>query len=380
MFTKYCKAPPPPFRRFNVNSPGSYRWCPTGLLVLSLCLFLIGCAGTQSVQTESGASPVNEHWPEVVQNDAYRQLAIESAQEYRAKGLGFRQYLSENDYDPFGDYLNWGENKLGQYHEGENRVFDENGIYMVKYNNGSDEFNYNATTVAQQALSYYGGYLKGMVTKESFLAITAFLLELEEENGSFPNGYDYRYYVDPENYYKAGWTDAMTIGNVLSAFTRAYRLTNDSKYVDGAVRAIAFLNVPIEEGGPYTTLAALDPSLEGYTILEEYPCDPPTYTLNGYMYTLIGLYDWSQTGAEGSDRAKELFNDGIRTLEKILPYYDIGGFTCYDLAHITWNRETPHVSLGYHRVHVAFCKIFYDITGIDTFNHYYTLWASYVAA
>ncbi len=127
-------------------------------------------------------------------------------------------------------------------------------------------------------------------------------------------------------------------------------------------------------------MAALDPSLDGYTILEEYPCTPPTYTLNGYMFTLIGLYDWSQTGAEGADRAKELFDEGIRTLEKILPYYDLDGFTCYDLSHITWGREEPHISAPYHRVHVAFCKIFYDVTGIETFNDYYLLWASYVAA
>lgn len=378
MFTKFITTPPPLFVVFDGIFPKLIRRVLAVTLALSLCAPLIGCAGAAPVQAQDAAA--NEHWPEVIQSDAYRQLALKGVQKYWDKKLSFRQYLPENGYDPFGDFMNWGT-KLSQYHESENRKFDENGVYMIRYNNGSDQFVYNPTTVAQQALGHYGAYLRGTSTQEAFLNIASFLLELQAENGSFPNNFDFRYYVDPEKYYKSGWTDAMGPGNVLSAFARAYHLTGDEKYADGAARTIAFLDIPIEEGGAKTTMAALDPSLDGYTILEEYPADPPSYTLNGYMYTLIGLYDWSQTGAKGADRAKELFDEGIKTLEKILPYYDIGGFTCYDLSHITWNRvETPHVSPSYHRIHVAFCHIFYEITGIETFNYYYMLWASYVAA
>lgn len=366
MFTKSSVPPPPPF--------GSYCKIHLYLAIWLLSLaFLTGCAGSVFRHT-------NENWPEVVHNDAYHQLALESAENTRSggKAYDFQQFLSEEGYDPFGDYMNWGENKLNQYRETETLTFDENGVVMVKCKDGL--FHYNPVTAAQQALSNYGAYLRGQDTKELFLKIADFLLDMEEENGSFPYPFDYSYYIDSERYYKAGWTSAMATGNILSVFARSYHLTNDPKYVEGAVRAITFLNVPIEEGGTKASLAALDPSLERYTILEEYPCNPPTYTLNGNMFTLIGLYDWSQTGAEGSERAKELFDDGIRTLEKILPYYDIGGFTCYDLAHITWNRELPHVNISYHFVHVAFCKIFYDITGIETFNNFYTLWASYIVA
>lgn len=127
-----------------------------------------------------------------------------------------------------------------------------------------------------------------------------------------------------------------------------------------------------------TTLADLDESLDAYTILEEYPTEPATYTLNGYMFTLLGLYDWSCVETDTSAIAKEMFEKGIITLEKILPYYDVGGFTAYDLAHLTVENRKPHISPAYHRYHVAFCKIFYDITGNDTFNEYYLLWKSYV--
>jgi len=333
-------------------------------LAVLLCLpLLCGCT----------AAAAAEHWPEV---SSYPQLAASSVQEYWNANYAFRPNLSDGGYDPFGDFMNWGVTDRGSYWERETTTFDENGVYMVKY---GDEFCYNPVSIAQQALTQYGIYLRGEATQESFLNLASFLTEMQAEDGSFPYNFDFTYYVAPEKYFKSGWTSAMASGNVLSALARAYHLTGDSKYAACAERAISFLDVPIEEGGTKTTLAALDPSLSGYTILEEYPTDPPTYTLNGYMFTLAGLYDWSQTGAKGSERAKELFDEGVRTLEKILPYYDIGGFTCYDLSHITWKREAPHIGIGYHRVHVAFCKIFYDITGIETFEHYYTLWASYVA-
>ena len=372
MFNKSINAPPPPHGNY-VHKYAQLR----RLLAMMLCLMLLaGCSGRAASQKEADSAAASEHWPEVIRSEAYRQLALEKAQEYRDKNYSFRMFLSDGPYDPFGDFQNYGQGP-NVYRETDRGTFDENGIYIAKY---GDSFEYNPVTIAQQGLTLHGCYLYGSCGPEEFLRNADFLIGMMAENGSFPYLFDYPYYVDRENYYKSGWNSAMATGNVLSLFARAYHVTNDEKYSAAAVQAISFLDVPIEEGGTKTTLAALDPSLDGYTILEEYPCTPPTYTLNGYMFTLIGLYDWSQTGAEGADRAKELFDEGIRTLEKILPYYDLGGFTCYDLSHITWGREEPHISAPYHRVHVAFCKIFYDVTGIETFNDYYLLWASYVAA
>lgn len=43
---------------------------------------------------------------------------------------------------------------------------------------------------------------------------------------------------------------------------------------------------------------------------EEYPTVPGTYVLNGFMYALIGLYDFSQTPSALAPKAKKLFNEG----------------------------------------------------------------------
>lgn len=127
-----------------------------------------------------------------------------------------------------------------------------------------------------------------------------------------------------------------------------------------------------------TTLSDLDPTLDKYIIYEEYPTVPNSYTLNGFMYTLIGLYDWSCVESPSKVKAEEMFKKGCDTLEVILPYFDTGWFTAYDLTHITMLRRKPHIVAGYHCEHVAFCKIFYDITGIEQFNTYYQRWKKYV--
>src|SRR5690606_23362682 len=94
-----------------------------------------------------------------------------------------------------------------------------------------------------------------------------------------------------------------------------------------------------------------------YIFFLEYQTEPDVYTLNGFMFTLLGLYDW--TTLTNSKLARSLFEEGIRTLEKILPYYDLGTITSYDLSYITHVRPDfvvpiePHVVPRYHAVHIS---------------------------
>ena len=48
---------------------------------------------------------------------------------------------------------------------------------------------------------------------------------------------------------------------------------------------------------------------------EEYPTTKGNYTLNGFMFTLVGLYDYYKV--TGNELAKELYDDGIETLKEI---------------------------------------------------------------
>ena len=253
---------------------------------------------------------IEEHWPEVP--GPYRELAEKSRKEYLEKGYRFEYYLPEASYNPFGDYMNWGT--LKNY---EKVPQDISGIVLVNYNG---ILRYNPCTIAQQALSLYGKYLKQECSKWGFLHVANFVIDMMEDDGSLRYYFDFPYYCMPEQYFKTGWVSGMDTGHVLSICARAYNLTGYERYEVAAEKALDFLKIPISQDGVRTTLSDLDPSLQSYSILEEYPTSPATYTLNGYMYTLLGLYDWSSVNSPSAATALEMFSDGIRTLEK---YYHI---------------------------------------------------------
>lgn len=341
-----------------------------GLMYLIL-LLQGGCSVDTDVAgvTDSLDSTLSndEHWPEITGD--YEELVKQSVTKYHDLNYDYSRMLPEGKWNPYGDFLNW-----GVYSNFDNIPKDPDGIVT----SGSEIERYNPVTIAQYALALYGQYLHGDVSKWAFLHQADFLLSMIERDGSIRYYFDYPYYCMSDKYFKSGWTSAMASGHVLSVCARAYHLTKDEEYCDVAEKVLAFLTVPVEEDGVMATLECLDPSLKNYVIFEEYPTEPATYTLNGYMFTLIGIYEWSCVETKSQDTAKELFEKGINTLVKILPYYDIGGFTAYDLSHITLGRDTPHIGVAYHRVHTVFCKIFYDITDIEVFNEYYLKWASYV--
>jgi heparosan-N-sulfate-glucuronate 5-epimerase len=87
---------------------------------------------------------------------------------------------------------------------------------------------------------------------------------------------------------------------------------------------------------------------------EEYVTVKNNYTLNGFNYTLLRLYDWGYTpGLEthGAAKAAKIFHKGQDSVKKLLKKYDIGGFTSYDLSHLKMKQD-PHVVVPCHAVHI----------------------------
>lgn len=69
---------------------------------------------------------------------------------------------------------------------------------------------------------------------------------------------------------------------------------------------------------------------------EEYPTTPPSFVLNGFIYSLLGLYDLNSTAPSNIGReAGQLFNQGMLSLKKMLLLYDTGSGTSYDLRHLS---------------------------------------------
>lgn len=315
-----------------------------------------------------------ENWPEIKQDDSFNQFVEKSVKLYQKMNYDSSKYLEDYKFD--GDYLTYGINK--NFKEGDNLIFDEKGIPKVKYN---DEFSYNPVTISQFALSEYGKIYKGLTNDDSrFINAIETLLDLQDDGGAFRYNFKYKYYLSGETY-KEGWVSGMAQGQAISALVRAYIHTKEEKYFQAAEKAFQFLVLPKEEGGTYTTLADFDSSLEDYIFFEEYISTPNGYTLNGYMFTLLGIYDlWQLSELEKSKNRnlyKKYFRKGMKSLEKLLPYYDIGGFSAYDLGHYTYEKE-PHVSARYHLVHIYLLHALYTVTENKTLKHYEELWTSYV--
>ena len=97
---------------------------------------------------------------------------------------------------------------------------------------------------------------------------------------------------------KAPWYSALAQGQGLSLRVRAHKETNDPTYLDTGRRAFEAFLLPVDKGGVTWEWPA------GDIWFEEYLLDPPTHILNGFIWALWGVYDYSlATGRSQSYRA-----------------------------------------------------------------------------
>lgn len=220
------------------------------------------------------------------------------------------------------------------------------------------------------ALSQYGlmeyGYFRSTRDKlhqTHCLAAADKLLETQDSLGGWRYRETFRH-PSVACTLRDGWYSAMAQGQAVSLLARAYSLCGKAAYRQAAHRALAPLERPVSEGG-------LLAELGGMPFYEEYPTAPPTYTLNGFMFCLLGLYDgW----AVFEDAAAEtLFRRGLDTLNKVLPLYD-GTVSCYDLSHLTAAPRKRDVSRKYHIIHVELLQALNSVARSGTFDFYIQKW------
>jgi hypothetical protein len=99
------------------------------------------------------------------------------------------------------------------------------------------------------------------------------------------------------------------------------------------------------------------------------------------MFAVQGLYDWYFLA--NSVEAKVLFDGALQTLIHILPYYDLGTFSAYDLAYITvpnnidGTKRLPHTNPAYHAVHIEQLWALYFLTKQDFLKETADRWEFY---
>jgi len=143
---------------------------------------------------------------------------------------------------------------------------------------------------------------------------------------------------------------------------RAYQLTQNDRYREVAEKALIPFKIPFEDGG-VTAFTDWGP------FYEEYTSSVPILVLNGMIFSLCGIYDFVRVFPD-HEPAKYIFNEGIKTLTKILPEYDINFWSKYNLCHAEWYPEIDPATIAYQRLHVTQLNALYKMTGEEIFKQY----------
>jgi len=160
------------------------------------------------------------------------------------------------------------------------------------------------------------------------------------------------------------WYSSMAQGKALPLLIYAYQLTGLEKYRDTANGILNSFFVDVSDGGiTYKT----NDSGWWYELYAKNESKQPK-VLNGMLWTLVALDEYHRV--TNDNKSKFLFDQGIRSLQKNLPSFDVNGFSYYDIL------KTPN-KLEYHIIHINLLNELYAITGIDSFKFYADKWSNY---
>jgi len=245
------------------------------------------------------------------------------------------------------------------------KLFDAEGIPLVDYTLWGQGIQYYPITIAQYALAQYHAYLdSGDITfRDKFLLQANWLARRAEQKGNFSvweSKFDWTIYACTNP-----WVSAMAQGHGLSVLSRAYVLTGNTTYLDVAETAIRSFEVEMNSSGVRYT------DLDGVWY-EEYADDgaPSSKVLNGFMFALFGLYEYSFL--TNNSKGYALFWEGTHTLSVNLYRYDSGSWSYYDLY------DYILVPLYYHKLHIEQLKTMYELTSLEIFLYYSDKFQSYI--
>ena len=228
-------------------------------------------------------------------------------------------------------------------------VFDEQGVALKKYRAQGPQ--YNPLFVAWWGLYNCEQYMRGRRDEalKNFLAQVQWLKEHAEQRSDDAVVWPcYFYWQEGRCRLESGWISAMYQGVVISTLIRAYRLTGDKELLVLSKQGSRVFEKSIEDGGVRS-------SEKGHVLYEEYPQFPLARVLDGFLFSLLGLYDlFIQTGDK---ETFQLFSDGIQGAIHNLDswnyrdkwsWYGTHGYLC-----------PPH----YHKVNYLLLRILGNLTG-----------------
>ena len=158
---------------------------------------------------------------------------------------------------------------------------------------------------------------------------------------------------------RAPWICAMAQGLAISALVRGNRITGQESLLEIAHAATRVFEKNVEEGGVRTFE-------DGHTLYEEYPGYPLPRVLDGFLFSLLGLYDLAVHTADSA--VFDLFAAGVDGLKHTLPFWDYRGIWSWYGSH--GFLCPPH----YNKLNGALLSVVGRLSGEPALEYYAQRW------
>jgi len=236
--------------------------------------------------------------------------------------------------------------------------FDSSGVFL-HYINKHNGWQYYPITIFNYGIGSYQNYLmtKKQIYFEQLLNQVRWACQNQVREGRFCGAWIFQ--NDLKTYeLKANWISAMSQGLGISLLLRSWILTKESVYFETAKKAFQPFLKEVKDGGVQAKFHSR------FLFFEEYPSTPPSFVLNGFVSSMLGLRDLYLF--TNDSKALVLWNSGIDSLKHMLLYYDSGYWSNYDLRKDQVNIASPF----YHRLHIVHLRLLYLLTNETIFQKY----------
>lgn len=205
----------------------------------------------------------------------------------------------------------------------------------VPYHRQPEE--YHPVTIARYALAHWNLYCAtdDVKHRETFLVQARWLFEhaavLGEGTCACP-------IASPGSMVLGLWLSASAQGCGISVMVRAYQLTRERAFLETARRVARIFERDILDSGVQVPVGVSG------VFFEEVALYPARYQLGGFLFALLGLYDY--VALEKDSELEQLIERGLTALHTLLPEFDLGYWTRSELFQRGPSSHFTHVLQG----------------------------------
>lgn len=237
--------------------------------------------------------------------------------------------------------------------------YDENGYLIQRLSQLPGEVVHHPVATAQFGIMLY----ENLIISYSNLTYQVVSNQVDFFKKSYVDhesiGYGFPYLFD-YGIYPAPWYSGMAQGEIISFLIRWYDFTKDTTVLDIIHNTYKFMITLENEGG------CLSLTPEGYSWIEEYPRTGYNHVLNGFLFSLISVYEYANYFR--NQEAIALYNQLAWGLRMVVSEYEEENWLLYDRS------TNQFVTDSYMYFQALQMKQLYEYTKDQFYRDKYELW------